>query len=339
MIEGSRRRALFPRALFIALTSALLLSFGTWLVAVDSLRTAAKTVLLLGDSNVANFRLLEGDRLEDRLGADLGPGWVVRNWGEVGADPADQYLALCRAETLRFHPDVVVLVLSPHAFIPDTTNWGHRLRENGDGLRWIPWNAEGYRFFGTLSPDEKKKAVVRAVDPIFGFYDGYLAWNAHSDWPRLRREMAARSPELQTIIVHEYSRLISKWLDEHLDIGAYEDFAARPNARDFGFFTEAVTARKIPFLTVVLPEAAPDVLSRSFSEKTRATLETSYAYTVRYLSEHHAEYLDYNTPVERTKFDASMFGDHYHLKSPAAYRYLADGVAAWIGRRTQPRGT
>jgi hypothetical protein len=329
----------FPRALGWALAVPLTLTLVAWLVAVWWLTPSRKSVLVLGDSNIANYRILPGERFEDRLGTDLGAGWVVRNWGEVGADPADQYLMLCKAELLRWKPDLVVVVLSPHAFIPDTTTTGHRFRDNGDGLRWIPWNAEGWRFFSTLTETEKKSSLVRMLDRLFGFYDGYLALRLHADWPAFRAEKAKFDPRQHATNVAGYSDRISRYLDQNVRVDDYANFSSRPGARDFGFLASALKARSTPLVVAVLPAGNPMIFDKHFSAKTRATLERSYEFTLRFLEEHRVPFVDYNSPAERARFDTTQYGDHYHLKTASAYRYMADGIAAWIAEHGTRRGS
>jgi hypothetical protein len=337
--KGAQRTPFrFPRALAWALGVPLALSLMTWFVAVEWLSAPGRSVLVLGDSNVANYRLVDGQRFEDVLTTDLGPGWVVRNWGDPGADPADYYLLLGKAELVRWKPDVVVVALSPHAFIPDTTNWGHRFRDNGDNLRFLPWTAEGFRFFETLTRKEKESAVVGAMERLFGFFDGYSALRRHADWPAFRASQAKVDPRVQTQAVENYSHKITKWLDQNVVLDDYADFSQRVGSRDFGFFTDAMAARGTPFVVLVLPQGNPAIIDRNFSDRTRATLEHSYEFTLRFLNEHHVSYVDYNSPTERPRFDASQYGDHYHLKTASAYRYMADGIARWIATHG-PRGS
>ena len=337
--EQGTTRPRFPRALAWALGIPLALTLVTWLASVRSLATPGRSVLVLGDSNVANYRLLEGQRFEDRLEADLGPGRVVRNWGDPGADPGDYYLLLCKAELLRWKPDVVVVVLSPHAFIPDTTNPGHRFRDNGDNLRSIPWNSEGWRFFQTLTTKEKSSAVVGAIERLFGFYDGYAALRRHADWPAFRESQAKIDPRAQNAAVENYSHKITSFIDQHVQVDDYSDFSSRVGARDFAFFAGAVAARGTPFVVAVLPQGNPAIFEKNFSEKTRATLERSYEFTLRLLGEHDVPFVDYNSPTERPRFDATQYADHYHLKTASAYRYMADGVARFIAAGHGPRGS
>ena len=332
-------RSRFPSALAWAVGVPLLLTAVSWVATVRYLQTTRQSVLVLGDSNIANYRIVPGERFEDRLGEDLGPSWLVRNWGDIGADPADQYLSLCKAELVRFEPSLVVLVLSPHAFIPDTTNPGHRFRDNGDGLRFLPWNGEGWRFFQTLTKSEKDRAIVGSTERLFGFYDAYLGYRWHDDWDEFRKTQAAVDPRARDAAVEAYSQKITTWLDQNVRVDDYEAFSSLPNARDFVFFADALKARGTPLVVAILPAGNPAVLGRRFSDQTRRTLEASYDYTLRILREHRVPFVDYNAPIHRPRFGAAEYGDHYHLKSASAYRYMADGVAAWITGHGARRGS
>lgn len=328
---AGRPRFAWPKALVLALGTAGLVTLLTFVGSTRHLSTPHRQVLLLGDSGIGNYRIAEGERLQDWLDRELGGDWTTRNFAEPGAYSADYYLLFRKAVLLGVKPDLVVISLVPQKLVRESEH-EPRFDEDGINLKWLPLSAEGWRFFATLEPRLLRVAIVRKLGLLFfGFYEAIRdGWVEHVQWPSQHRRLLEADQAQRQARVFEQAVTVGKKWSEEVQVGGYAEMASNVAARDFEFLLRVLHDEGIPVLVLLLPQGHTGVVPRAFLPAAIAKYDQAYRHTLRFLRERGVPVLDFNTPERLTSFTPDEWDDLCHLKSSRSFHRMARGIREWM---------
>ncbi|HEX7478094.1 MAG TPA: hypothetical protein VF331_09830 [Polyangiales bacterium] len=328
-----------PAAFGWALGLAMLTSAVAWLSAIALLDSGPRTVLVLGDSVFANYRLERGGRVQDWLSRELGRGWSTVNLSEPAAHTGDLYLQLAKAEFLRVQPSVVVIGLSPQKLLNEPDE-DPRLDEDGTNLRWLPFDREGYELFKTLDPHLQRVSVVRKLGLFtVGFYEALRSvWLEHVEWPWERRRRAHESPARRQAWMRGHARQIARRWEAETRTQSYERFTATTEAHDFRFLVDALRRRGVPMLVVMTPEMHTGIL-HTLSPRVLERMHQAYHYSLTYCAQLQVPVVDFNSQRERERFGPEQWDDIYHLRAAESFRRMAHEIYRWMGAQGLTPGT
>lgn len=327
--SSGRRRSRLPTALLCALGIWVALSGATWLGLRQILPGRAHTVLVLGDSVLAGYRMAKGNRFEDWLQRELGPDWTAVNFAAPASQPGDYYLQLAQAELLGVKPELVVIGLTPHKLVPEVAD-SPRLAEDGINLRWLPFTAEGKRFYSTLTPHEQRMTWVYRAGLLFGFCDMLQAlWREQVEWPINRYQRARRSPEQRrTWMASRARELDERWQNVDAELARLRARRTR-EIRDLAFLVDALRARHTRVAVLMTPGFHTGVY-QTLSARTLENLQQAYRETLALCSDWGLAVLDFNRSSERVRFLPAQWEDLQHLRSPDCFRRMAHAVQRFV---------
>ena len=321
-----------PLALLCALGLCLALSGLTWLGCQLRMPARPHTLLVLGDSILAGYRMAKGSRFQDWLERELGPDWSAVNVAAPASQPGDYYLQLAQAELLGVKPEVVIIGLTPHKLVPETEH-APRLAEDGVNLRWLPLTREGLRFYRSLDPGLQRSTWVYKAGLAFGFWDALrLLWLEQVEWPFNRYQRAHRRPEQRREWIAGKARELDlRWQHVDAELAGLRARSTREVA-DLTFLVEALRARHVRVLAVMPPGFHTGVY-QSLSASTLTNLSQAYRETLALCSDLGIEVLDFNRPPERERFLPAQWDDLQHLRAPECFRRMAHAVQQVLGVR------
>lgn len=281
------------------------------------------TLFLLGDSGIGNYRLDPGQRFQDFL-EGMSPGTKVENWAEPGATPLDFLLQYSRGSLVSGKPQSVVVAFSPDKFLDE--DGLHRFDEGGQNLRWIPWNATGWKLFTRLSPKERNVAIVQQASvPFYAVADlGKSLWIRYVQWPWERSRMRTATLERRKKI--EAKSIECGKARDTLKIVDERGYAQLPLARDAEFLLTSLREQGIETRVILLPIGNPGLIHKTYSAHAQANHDTLTVRMRHWLDGLGQEYVDFNSPEEMAHFPDSAWDDMSHLKSPAAFAYMSRRV-------------
>lgn len=323
--SDARQRHASARGLVGALCAVLTLSACAWLAASAMAPKGKHTLLVLGDSFFASYRLDPGNRFQDWLARDLGEGWKVASFAAPAAQPGDFYLQLCEAEFLGVRPEVVLIGLGPQQLVPEFED-SVRLDEDGTNLMWLPLNREGQAYFRSLDSHLREVAVVRKLGLLFGFYDALRAlWLEHVEWPsdRLRRARADHEQRASWIAARA-TEFEKRWRNRDDAANAVASGGSEL-ARDFVFLVDALHRRGVRVLAVI-PPALHTGVRKALSAQTRRNLDAVYQQTLALCESLRVPVVDFNAPQQRDQFAARQWDDVLHLRDPSAFGRMSGAV-------------
>jgi hypothetical protein len=296
-------------------------------------RDARPTAFVLGDSCVGNYRFEPGTRLEDQLESVLQGRYQAISWAEPGASPADFFLQYSFGRLLAGRPEQVVIAIPPDKFV--ATSEVVRFDRDGANLRWLPWSRNGLAFWRTLDERERRVAVVQQVGALlFGATDALrMAWIRFVQWPWERAQMLSAPPSRRGKIEQKFARAGLE--AEKLPLDTDSSFASYPRAHDFEFLIQALRNDGIEPLVVVLPLQNPDLTARLHSPKARALQDSVARRMEHWLTQRRIAHIDFNIAGQIERFPDVHWDDAYHLKTPAAFRILAEGAGQWINAHSE----
>ena len=280
-------------------------------------------VFILGDSDIGNYRLVPGDRLQDVLERKE-PGIRVVNWAEPGATPLDLYLQYRRGTLLAGRPQAVVIAFEPPKFISKVCP--HRLDDGGANLRWLPWSREGLSLLRHLSRCERNEALVQQASlPFFALADALQQlWVRCVQWPHERAAMFTAGEERRRRIEAKARERAEG--EVNYTIPGEEDFAAQTLAKDAQFLLAALRADGVETRVILMPYGNPELLRKTCSPEVLAKHDTVLVRMRHWLQAQSVAYIDLNAPGEMAHFPAASWDDLDHMKDPAAFAYVADRV-------------
>lgn len=320
--------------LWLALLSGTALTLLTWIAVRWSVTDGQLDVFLLGDSEIANFRLAPGERIEDHLERAM-PGARAYNLGRPGAFIGDYYLLLEKGRWA-VEPEVVVAFFAPVKFhfradLPAGSSPRPPLRLSPElaELRWLPFDAHGYRFWKTLSGADRAAAAVQKLalwnagyyEVLNGIYEPYLLW------PNRRRMMLAGGPEWERKTLARIKASARQWDREFMEVdeATFQRFA---QVRDFLFLADRVRRDGKLFLAVLLPAGNPAMIERYFSPAARQRLEHTRRSVAGWLERQDLLLVDLSGPEIVREITPDMFDDLHHLKDGRAIAVIARRIAA-----------
>jgi hypothetical protein len=312
----------FPGAMRAA-GLALALSLLCWAGARLRFHDSRPLVFLLGDSNIGNYRLAKGQRLEDAL-QRMEPGTRVESWAEPGATPLDFFLQYCRGVLLAGRPKKVVIALEPSKFLD--AYCPHRLDEGGTNLRWLPLSRSGLTLWSRLSSSERNMAFVELSGlAFFGIADAarYL-WLDWVQFPWERNKMLTATEERRKRIEAKSTERGLK--EKLLAMPDDQSLAALPLAQDGNFLLSALHADGVETTVMLMPFGNPALIRKTCPPEVIAKHDTLVALMNHWLERQPVEYVDFNSPVEMAHFPDPTWDDRDHVKDPAAIAYLAERV-------------
>jgi hypothetical protein len=324
----------------LALSMALALALGLSLLAYGAVRLSfadtACDIFLLGDSETDNFRLPRKQRLEDHIDAGL-PAARSYNLAQAGAFVGDFFLRYERGRLQGVEPEVVVVLLSPTKFhpqseVPGTVTNGPRLNQESSNLRWLPLSADGWRFWSSLTPGNRREAAVQKIAlPFTGFYDALLPlWTDRVQAERLRATMLAGGPERERRIAADTRGIAEHWASRRVQLSDAE-FEALDEARQLVFMQDLLARHGKALFVVLLPVGHPGLLDRHFAPLARAHLENARTQVLGWMERRGMRVIDLSGPADSDHFPASAWDDLHHLKSGTAMAHVAQRIAEQVG--------
>jgi len=284
---------------------------------------------LLGDSGISGFRVVPGQRIQDVL-AYSNPDYRVMSWAETGAMPLDYFMQYSRGCLLAGKPQTVVIAMSPDKFIECKNP--HRFFSDGVNLRWIPWNRAGKDFIHILTPRERNVALVQQASmPFYAVAElGKYLWERYVEWPSDRAKMLnpsrARNAEVSLKAAE------SGKARDTLRIPDDQGFANMPLARDGEFLLRTLREQGVETRVILLPIGNPDLIHATYSAHAQANLDTLKVRMRHWLEAQGQAYVDFNAPEDAAHFTGANWDDMNHLKSPAAFAYMAGRIAPLFSR-------
>ncbi len=328
------------KALWLTLLLNSGLSALVFFAAKIAIADSSFDVVLLGDSETANFRLPPGHRLHEAIERD-DPGARVWNFARPGSFTGDYYLLLQKALFLGIKPERVVALYSPGKFhyragIPGARVLKPPLRfyYEDANLKWLPLNAEGFAYWRTLAPDDKKEAIIqKPVLLTTGYYEILSEiWERQFVWPYSRRKMEKIGPERAAYRERNARAGSRDWESAFMAVRD-EDFENFIQARDFELLIANLNERGIPLLVVLFPTGNPELLEKYVSQEAKNNLEYAHLQMVRWLGRRGVTTIDLGGPGEAVHFPPSAWDDLHHLKDPAAIAYVARRIARAVTNR------
>jgi len=263
----SRLATKLPLAALIALGVCLLASAATLVGSRLRVHRDRKLVIFIGDSFTNNYRVDEGERLEDLLSRELGDSYQVFNLARAGARPLDLLLQIHRGEMILGRVHRVVLPLTQDRLVVADPRRHTRLDQRGDNLKWLALSTDSRRTFSTFDGELWRKLVVHKLGLLFGFYDALqeeFVEHVQSPWERDR--MRRDSPRRRRAIQRKIRELAGFW-DAFSPSRLRLDNAA---GRDLALAVEYTRRTGIPLLIVLLPVGNMDVVRAEFSPRAPA---------------------------------------------------------------------
>lgn len=319
----------FP-AMTRAAAICLALTVSVWIGVKVYFHAPGPQIFLLGDSGIGNYRLDPGNRLQDVL-EKANPGFTVQNWAQPGSSTGDCFLQLERGIFLAGKPSAVVIALSPDKFLDDTVS--HRFTDDGENLRWIPWNSQGLAFFRSLTSQQKNSALVQQFSlPFYAASDlAKAAWIRYVQWPWERSEMRHAGHERRTKIVsHTWG--MGKQFEAQL-IGNDSVFASTIEAKDGEFLIHSLKKQGIQTIMVMLPFANPDLLGKTWSPSALAKRDLVVQRMRKWVEDRQLLYVDFNTTEEMEHFPDAAWDDNAHIKDPNAIAYMSHRIGQVLDGR------
>lgn len=309
----------FP-AISLAISIGLGVSLACWGIARFRFHDPRPKLFLLGDSNIGNYRLDPGDRLEDAWQREE-PGLRVENWAEPGATPLDFFLQYCRGTLLAGRPQRVVIALEPQKLLPGVRP--HRFDEGGVNLRWLPFSRQGWELWRRLTPEERNVAVAQKASlPLYAIADCVRSlWLRWIQWPRERAKMLAAGDERRRKI--EAKAVERAEREETEEIPGDRELAELAYAQDAAFVLAALRAEGVETRVILMPYGNPEINRKTCSPSLLAKHDTLVVRMRRWLDRQQVDYVNLNAPEELERFPPSVWDDQDHLKDPAAIAYIA----------------
>ncbi|MCO4760203.1 MAG: SGNH/GDSL hydrolase family protein [Myxococcales bacterium] len=308
-------RAMARRSPMWVLLVPLVLSLATWMGVRASLSSTKPTLLLVGDSFTGNYRMDDGDRIQDLLAADVSKYHVV-NLARPGARTLDMALQVHQAALLGLSPSVVVAPMFVSKF--RSTEGYIRLDKRGDQLKWLELSRSG-RFFASFDAQYKKKVLIHKIGLLFGFFDlAEHLYLQHVQWPiersRMRKDPPARRAKIQ------------KKLKAHAKVweaaGTSDELLFNTgSAHDFELLAADVKARGARLIVVLIPAGNMDAARASFSDVALGKLEKTRRQVHAYLKRRNIEVVDVVDELPGRHYD-----DFTHMKTREGNAILARAV-------------
>ena len=319
----------FPQAILLCLFAGVLatlaaLVIARWYCAAGPDR---KVLVLVGDSYLANYRLPPGERMEELLQQELGPGWVVHNFAKPGARTLDFDLQLQQALTLSGRVDLVVADLFPHKLMPEP-NYS-RLNGRGDGLKWLRLWDDRAGLHDSLDVGLRKQMAIQNLGLyLYGFYDGaeYL-FNRFIQQPNERAAMT-QSPAARRSRIEEYARkMATAWAARNLTPDSLLQSQA---ASDLSLLTQDARARQLPLVFLLLPHGNTGLVQQFYAPQAQGQVAIARNATLAWMERQQTPWIDLNGALSAEDFD-----DMWHVKGVESSRKMAIRIAAWV-KANQP---
>jgi hypothetical protein len=324
-LPGLRHAAWFWKtfpALSLALTSAFALSLLCAIVERIVYWDSRPKVFLLGDSGFCNYRLAEGEKLEDQMSTMLADKCVL-NFAKPGARPIDLALQYTRGKAVAGKPDRVIALLSPELLLAVP----NRMDGDGEDLRYLPLDADGLAIFRHISPREKNIAVVQRVSQFFlaptdAAHELWLRW---WKWPRKRIELIRSGPKRKVKIAEHCARRGE--IMDATKMPTASEYDTLQTMRDVGLLLDRIAISGAKPEVVILPFGNPDLIATNWSTVAQGKRDTSIARLRNWLDRRQISYLDFNEAEWTTAFPGAEWDDMDHLHSPKSYGLIARRIA------------